>query len=58
MHHLPQDLEPSEVKSAQFEGQTGSVHEDGFHQRGSKGTEVQHAPHTGYHAELAFCFLR
>ncbi|KAA6421728.1 MAG: hypothetical protein FRX49_08339 [Trebouxia sp. A1-2] len=36
----------------------GSMHEDGFHQRGSEGAEVQHAPHTGHHAELTLCFLQ
>lgn len=54
---LPEDLEPSEIKPAQLEGQASSMHEDGLHQRGSKGTEVQHTPHAGHHTELALCLL-
>ena len=54
---LPENLEPSEVKSAQLEWHSSSMHENGFHQGRSKCTEVQHAPHTGNHPQLVFCFL-
>lgn len=54
---LPENLEPSEVKSAQLEWHSGSMHENGFYQGRSKCTEVQHAPHTGDHPQLVFCFL-
>ena len=55
---VPEDLEPSKVKAAQFEGHAGSMHQQGLHQRWGKCTEVQHAPHAGHHANFALCILQ
>ena len=40
MEQLPQDLEPSEIKSAKLEGHPCSMHEQGLNQWRGKGAEI------------------
>ena len=55
---VPEDLEPTEVKAAQFEGHACAMHQQGLQQGWGKCTEVQHAPHAGHHENFALCILQ